>query len=617
MSNLRLVCLSLLILAISTSASAQTSPTESKTEKEKLQKELEVQVLKMLDQAVGDAGTLKLAQNRAIVFAIAGDLYWKFDEKRARELFRNSANDVLVANAEAEKEQKADDDLYSQVFDFESNYRSEILPLIAKHDADFALDLLVQTRSAKLADAMAKAAQPKTKQDNDFMSYNPERYRVRGEIALEQSFAVLAAEQNPDKAIKLIKDSLAKGVSNSILPLLQKLNKKSEKKASELADEVIKKIADMNLTKNRDDFGAVIRLLQYATNPNTSKTVRDKQFKFSDSQLRDLAGKIADTFLQPNSSLEMTMAMNEALPSLEKFAPEKIVLLKQKQEEAMKNLPPELKKMQQQQMLWNSNSTPEEILTVLPKLNEYEKVSAYQGIVNKIGQIDDDARAKKLIEQIPDEKARERATEAFESGRITRTAKEGKLDEAKKLIGNLGKKKTQIQRLVALAIDFYKKDTEKDRETAAGLMKDAKKLTNEYPEDEDELNDLMELVKGYATINPNEAFRIFDPFVDTINDFVQASAVLSKYNKRSSYFKKGELIMKVKNNSWNSFSGNLLLYSYINQIQLLGKADLNRMSLLSDKFGRNDARTIVKLFVAQGFLKDEKESEENTFTGGM
>jgi hypothetical protein len=41
------------------------------------------------------------------------------------------------------------------------------------------------------------------------------------------------------------------------------------------------------------------------------------------------------------------------------------------------------------------------------------------------------------------------------------------------------------------------------------------------------------------------------------------------------------------------------------------------MSLLSDKFGRNDARTIVKLFVAQGFLKDEKESEENTFTGGM
>jgi hypothetical protein len=428
---------------------------------------------------------------------------------------------------------------------------------------------------------------------------------------------VLAAEQNPDKAIKLIKDSLAKGISNSILPLLQKLNKKSEKRASEAADEVIKKIADMDLTKDRDNFRAAIRLLQYATNPNVSKTAREKQFKFNDSQLKDLAGKIADTFLQPNSSLEITMAINQVLPSFEKFAPEKIALLKQKQEEAMKSLPPELKKMQQQQMLWNSNSTPEEILAVLPKLNEYERASAYQSIVNKIGQVDDDARAKKLIEQIPDEKARERATEQFESSKISRTAKDGKLDEAKKLIRNLSKKKTQIQRLVALAIDFHKKDTEKDRETAAALMKDAKKLTNEYPEDEDELNDLMELVKGYATVNPNEAFRIFDPFVDTINDFVQASAVLSKYNKRSSYFKKGELIMKVKNNSWNSFSGNLLLYSYINQIQLLGKADLNRMSLVSDKFQRTDSRTMVKLFVAQGFLKEEKKDEDTENSGGF
>jgi len=48
-----------------------------------------------------------------------------------------------------------------------------------------------------------------------------------------------------------------------------------------------------------------------------------------------------------------------------------------------------------------------------------------------------------------------------------------------------------------------------------------------------QLNDLMEVVKGYAIINPNEAFRIFDPIVDQINEIVQATAVLSKYNKRN------------------------------------------------------------------------------------
>ena len=59
----------------------------------------------------------------------------------------------------------------------------------------------------------------------------------------------------------------------------------------------------------------------------------------------------------------------------------------------------------------------------------------------------------------------------------------------------------------------------------------------------------------------------------------------------------------------------MLLFRYIDQIQLLGKADLNKMSSLSDRFQRADTRTIVKLFIAQGFLKEEKK-DENMATGG-
>jgi hypothetical protein len=275
-------------------------------------------------------------------------------------------------------------------------------------------------------------------------------------------------------------------------------------------------------------------------------------------------------------------------------------------------MPSDVKRMEQRQKIWNQNSTPEELLAELPKLNEFEKVSLYASLSNKIAQIEDEVRARKLIEQIPDEKARTQASENYESAKIMRAANEGKLDEAKKLIKNLSLKKTQIQRLVALATQFYKKDTEKDRETAAGLMKDAKALANEFPEDESELNDLMEIVRGYAVVDPPEAFRIFEPVIDQLNDFLQASAILSKYNKRSQTFKKGELVMKV---SSYSFDG-MLLFRYLNQMQLLGKADLNKMSTLSDKFQRSDARTIVKLFIAQGFLKDEKKDEPVT-SGGV
>src|SRR5215213_2494416 len=172
------------------SAPGQTAPTESKTEKEKAQKELENRVLQMLDQAVGDAVSLKLARNRAVVYAIAGDLYWKFDEKRARELFRNCESEIIAANDEAEKDKKETDDPYaSLLFEF-STIRNEILP---------------STRPANLAEAMLKAAQPNIKQDSGYMTFNPDQMRVQQEVALEQQFAVLAAEQSPDKAIKLLK----------------------------------------------------------------------------------------------------------------------------------------------------------------------------------------------------------------------------------------------------------------------------------------------------------------------------------------------------------------------------------------------------------------------------
>ncbi|HEY8561070.1 MAG TPA: hypothetical protein VIL74_11915 [Pyrinomonadaceae bacterium] len=594
------------------SAHGQTSPADSNTEKEKSRKELEARVLQMLDQAVGEAMNLKLARNRAVVYAIAGDLFWKFDEKRARELFRNCESELLAANDEADKEKKENEDLYAGIFDYSGGVRNEILPMIARHDADLALQMLASTRPAKLAEAMAKAAQPNTRQEGGYMNFSPDQFRVQQEIALEQQFAVLTAEQSPDRAIKLIKDSLSKGISWNVMPLLQKIHKKDEKKATALADDVVRKIVETDLSKRREDLNAAVQFLQYATKPNPSRNAKEKAFQFSETQVKDIANKLAATFMQPNNSMEMLIAMSRTMPTLEKIIPEKTPLLKQKQSEASKNMPPEVKRIQQQQKLWNQSSTPEEIIALLPKLNEFEKASAYMSLSNKIAEIEDEARAKKLIEQIPDEKARAQAGERYESQKISRAAGEGKLDEAKKLIKNLSQKKTQIQKLVALAIQFHQKNTESDRETASNLMKDAKALANEFPEDENELNDLMEIVRGYAVIDAPEAFRIFEPIVDQLNDFVQASAILSKYNKRSQSFKKGELLMRVNAYSWDG----LLLFRYIDQIQRLGKADLNKMSSFSDKFQRADARTIVKLFVAQGFLKEDKKEENNENPAG-
>lgn len=600
--------MTVLILCAVTFAQVQPSDSDADADKEKKQKEKNERVIEMLERATAEAGTLKLPQNRAVIYAMTGDMLWKLDEKRARELFRNAGAELISYNLEVENDRRESDVPMMQFFDFSTGPRNEILPIIARHDAELALELLVQTRPAKLAEEMQRASAPNAKQASP-MTFDPERQRIRQEIALEQQFAMAAAEENPDKAIKLIKDSLAKGISNTVLPLLHKLNKKDEKKAAELGSDVIRKLVDSDLAQNFEDLQVALEFLQFAFRPQGAP--KDKPFAFSEASVKDLAGKVASTLLQPSRSLSTAMMLSQAMPMLEKFVPERSAQLRQRQAEVQGELPAEFANMQQQQRLWGPNSTPEDVLAQIPQLkNDVERSMAYQNLTSKIGQIDDDARARKLIDQIPDEKTRMNALEQLESRRISRTAGEGKLAEARRMIRNLTKKKIQIQKLVALATEFHKKSGEENIAIAKELMTDARRLTNEYVETGDDLGDVMEVIRGYAAIEPETAFKMFEPVIDVLNEHIQASASIAKFNAQTTAFRKGELIMKVG-------GGDFALFRYVHQMQTLGKADLERMNTLIDRFHRTDARSIVKLYVMQGYLKEGDPAPNPSTAGGV
>src|SRR5262249_19750396 len=108
---MKLIALALILLttvmAFGQTTDPSPSPNDADPEATEKAKEQEKHAVQLLDSAVNDAGSVRLAQNRAIVFAMAGDLYWKFDEKRARALFRNSMGEILNANAEAEADAAA------------------------------------------------------------------------------------------------------------------------------------------------------------------------------------------------------------------------------------------------------------------------------------------------------------------------------------------------------------------------------------------------------------------------------------------------------------------------------------------------------------------------------
>ncbi|MEJ7701420.1 MAG: hypothetical protein WKF71_17505 [Pyrinomonadaceae bacterium] len=163
-------------------------------EKEKLR-----QGTALLEQILADAKNLRLPENRAFVYAKVGNALWQTDEKRARTLFQNSIADLIAAQTEAEAEKGKKEYLNNLIYG--QSPRWDILHTIAARDAEFALDAMSKTRPVKIAQAISNL--------NGHIQSQSQHY-ARNEVQSEQRIIAMAAEQNPQRAVKLLRESLKK-----------------------------------------------------------------------------------------------------------------------------------------------------------------------------------------------------------------------------------------------------------------------------------------------------------------------------------------------------------------------------------------------------------------------
>src|SRR3954471_4063177 len=101
---------SVLLLLLYSSAPAQTPDNQSllngqeqQQQAIEMKKELERKTLALLDNIITSAQTLKLPENRALVFSSAADLIWARDEKRARALFKEALNNLNALGVRFDK----------------------------------------------------------------------------------------------------------------------------------------------------------------------------------------------------------------------------------------------------------------------------------------------------------------------------------------------------------------------------------------------------------------------------------------------------------------------------------------------------------------------------------
>jgi hypothetical protein len=537
----------------------------------------------VIEQILADLPNLRLGENRAVVYAKVGNLIWDSDQKRARAFFQNAAGELMNAQMLAESNQK-NTTFQNELLTGQST-RPQILNTIAPRDAELALDLLVKTRPSAIVKALSMALPKNSKISNYSNNFS---YLAQNEFNMEQSFVRLAAEQSPNRAATLLKESLTKGLSNETLNLLKKLHEKDPDLAAGLGSEIVDKLIQSKFTiDSQANYQNIQIAINFLSDFIRQRNPGDNSFRFSESEMHTLADKLISYYLDHRDG-QASYLNYSVIPIAEKLSPATVEQLKK----ISKNYPgrgefsgydPELQK------LLSSDKTAEELLAEAKNYSAFSRRQIYQTAANKYLQQSDFSRASGILNDNFSDDALDEAMKSLKSQWASNLISQGKFSDAETMIDE-GPENTRNYQYINLANAIYQKDPKENKSYAMAVLSKARSLISERPENSAEMSNLMQIISAYTNIESSEAFRLFEPIVPQINELSDASAVLAEFQGGSGA-RDGETLIS----QGNSF-GFYLDYSIFGQ---LSQKDFDRTMSLIDAFTRRETRISLKLQAAE------------------
>lgn len=539
-------------------------------------KEKETRRAELIEQVIAELPNLTLAENRAIIGARAGNLLWKSDVERARGFFINAATDLVNAQIQAEVTQKrsgVQSDLLAG-----GSTRTQILNMLSDHDAELALELLAKTRPPILTRALTEPRDA-SKIDN----YGNIGYMMQNENNLEQSIIRKAAEQNPARMIKLLKDALARNIGNETLNILKKLHEKEPASAKEIAAQIVDKLLGTKLAQNDHATNQATQYaLHFLNDFIQPRNQTDKAFRFDESQMRSLTDKLVAYYLSNTNGAYFN---NSIIPIAEKLVPGKVAQLKAMSQNSNRRFGggfhnPELQK------LFSGNPSADVLLAAAKNFPSENRPQIYQQVVGKLIQQGNIELAAAIVSENYSGDALTDAMRNLNSQYAHRLMSEGRFAEAERLIDEQPEN-TRAHALINLANAIYQKDRVENKAYATAVVGKVYAMLPERPENNSDMGKFMQLINGYANIDSPDAFRIYQQLVPQINDLIEAAVVLSPFQGNANV-QKGEFIM----NQGASFGHLGFDFSVFNN---LIRKDFDQTIRLIDMFSRREMRITLKL----------------------
>jgi len=568
-------------------AGLTAAQTAIKTDAEKAADRKEA-VASLTDLILTDAAGLVLGENRSYVNARVGALLCKSDPKTAASMFQTSINELVSAQSTAEAESRSRSSRLAFEIRISQSIRTGILTTIAGCDAGFALDSLFRTRSTSIQRALAQAGDP-TAKISDTTGYGQQF--VRNELGLEQKLTALAAAQDPALAVKMLQDSIKRGISGETLGLLKKLFEKDPASANSLAADVLDRLQSSTFSNGpggSDELALTFNILNDYTR---DKKPGAKTIKFEDLQIRSLAQKLINFAIIPDQRFPR-QRFSAVITLAEKFLPASVAALKKVQKAAQGGTPRGVMDPDVRQVI-DSRSTPAQMLNDAKRFPADSRGPIYQSAAGKIALEGDLEGARGLLNANFSGYALESAEAQVNSAYAAYLSRQGRFADAERFIDEFPEA-TRRTSLIGLATAAFRKDREEYRSFAVGVLRKVRTIMPDRPANAGELSQFMQLASAYSAIEPDEAFAIVEPLVQQLNELADATAVVQAYQNTLSV-RSGEFEIAAGGSYGFAFDAAVL--------RALAKADLEKTNKLIDTFARREIRIAFRLQLAENLPK--------------
>ena len=513
----------------------------------------------LLELVASQVESLRSAENRARIRSNVAVLLWEHDEKHARRLFALVEEDIKAGFRDVDSKDRS-----QHTFKVFLQLRRDTLDRIAQHDPVLALEFL-------------RATKPLLEGEQNQMQESEKQLEIR--------LASQIAAKNPQLALKLGRESLAKGFSADLLSVLFRLHKDKQTWRS-FYEAIVIKLKSANLEQDPSAIEIALNLAQWFQPPEADEQVYRNLIDILLASA--VANGCAGGTNEDRSGI--CFQVGSLFSILEKYDALRAAPLRRWAGSAISygRRPPQVREIVE-------SGTVEEILALVPKYPEIQAEIHWWAMV-KAQASGDIAMARKIAADSPDEAQRKDMLSQLDHSEMLKSITAEMLAEIQQELSRMDDVLDRAQALLYIAAQIG----EKDRKTALQFLSQAGELIDSTMSGKDRLEGQIMLALQYSALKSERGFAIMESILPKLNELVSAAAVLNGFE--NNYLRDGE---------WNMTGEGAvgaLLTTLAQNAGYFAIMDFDRSVTLASQFERAELRLMAHQKIAQSVLSNPPTS---------